>query len=93
MVKNSYQYPFSYDGCIFWPILFLILFLPIGIALLILNGHIHKQDVCYSLSYKGSRFWLLFWTLVFFPIAIILGILNGFDVEERWIDNCPIKKH
>lgn len=77
------EYPIKYLGNIVWPILFLILFFPVGILLLILNTAIRKEGTYYSLQYRGSEGWLIFWTIVFFPIAIILGALNGFDIVSR----------
>ena len=75
------EYPLSYRGNILWPILFLLLFPPVGILLLGLNGSFRRDGVNYSLHYRGSENWPLIWTVLFFPIAIILGILNGFDVR------------
>lgn len=80
---NSYkvsEYPLKYLGNIVWPILFLILFFPLGILLLILNTAVRKEGIYYSLHYRGSQGWLIFWTIIFFPVAIILGALNGFDI-------------
>jgi hypothetical protein len=74
------EYPLKYLGNIVWPILFLILFFPLGILLLILNTAVRVNGVFYSLHYRGSQPWLIFWTIVFFPVAIVLGALNGFDV-------------
>lgn len=67
-------------GNIVWPILFLILFFPLGILLIILNTAVRKEGVYYSLHYRGSQGWLIFWTIVLFPVAIILGALRGFDI-------------
>jgi hypothetical protein len=80
---KSYQYPITYKGNVVWPILFLILFFPVGIVLLLLNTCIRIEGVSYSLKYRGSEFWLIFWTIIFFPVAIILGAINGFDLEAQ----------
>ncbi len=74
------EYPLKYIGNIFWPILFLILFFPLGILLILLNTAVRKEGIYYSLQYRGSQAWLIFWTIIFFPVAIILGALNGFDI-------------
>ncbi len=74
-----YQYPISYNGNVLWPILFLLLFPPLGIILLILNTSVRQEGVSYSLHYRGSQFWLIFWSIVFFPVAVILGFITGFD--------------
>ena len=74
------EYPLKYLGNIVWPILFLILFFPLGILLLVLNTAVRKEGVYYSLHYHGSQGWLIFWTIIFFPVAIILGAVNGFDI-------------
>lgn len=73
-------YPIRYLGNVLWPILFLIIYFPVGLLLLLLNLAIEKKGVFYSLHYRGSQGWLIFWTIVFFPIAIILAIIKGFDI-------------
>ncbi len=80
--KKTYKYPLIYNGNLVWPILFLFLFPPVGLLLVIMNSRIRKGNTQYYLSYRGSEFWLYFWTIVFFPIAIILALLNGFDGLE-----------
>ncbi len=80
--KRTYQYPLSYQGNLLWPLLFLFLFPPIGLMLLLLNTCLRKGPMTYFLHYKGSEFWLLFWTVLFFPIAILLAIFNGFNIVE-----------
>lgn len=77
------QYPIKYDGNIVWPILFFIVFFPIGILLIILNTAVRKEGVFYQLKYLGSEGWLIFWTVIFFPVAIILAALNGFNVIAK----------
>ena len=75
-----FHYPVSYQGNILWLVVFLLVFPPIGLLLLLLNANIRKNGIAYSLHYQGSLFWLFFWTLLFFPIAIILGVVKGFDI-------------
>lgn len=74
------EYPIKYLGNIVWPVLFLIIFPPLGLLLLILNLAVRKEGIYYSLHYRGSQGWLIFWTIIFFPVAIILGAINGFDI-------------
>lgn len=82
--SQKYNYPLLYKGNLLWPILFLLIFPPVGVLLLAFNLCFRKDGVQYSLKYRGSEFWLIFWTIIFFPIAIILAALTGFDViEER----------
>ena len=78
--EKIYQYPLSYKGNVLWPVLFLLLFPPLGIVLFLLNTHVRHEGVSYSLHYRGSQFWLTFWSIIFFPVAIVLGFINGFDV-------------
>jgi len=87
--KNEYskEYPLTYNGSLVWPVLFLILFLPLGILLVVLKTSVRRDGVNYSLHYRGSEGWLFFWTLLFFPVAIIFGFLNGFDVRGEDIQD------
>ncbi|MGZ3633614.1 MAG: hypothetical protein ACXU9U_01455 [Parachlamydiaceae bacterium] len=80
--KRSFEYPLSYRGNVLWPIVFLFLFPPVGILLILLNTSFRKGNLVYFLHYRGSEAWLIAWTLLFFPIAIALAIFNGFDVIE-----------
>lgn len=82
MSKVVYKYPLGYKGNTLWPLVFLFIYPPLGILLLLLNGYFIKNNMQYYLNYKGSIFWLGFWMLLFFPIAIILAIVNGFDIIE-----------
>ena len=75
------EYPLSYSGNLLWPILFLLLFPPIGLLLIGLNSCVRHEGISYSLHYRGSEGWLMFWTIICYPVAIILGFLNGFDVR------------
>lgn len=85
--KKIKTYPFRYDGNVIWPILFLIIFPPVGIALLLLNMAVRSDDVFYKLHYKGSEGWFIFWSIILFPVAIILAALNGFDIVAENNEN------
>ncbi|QLH34866.1 MAG: hypothetical protein HWD61_00935 [Parachlamydiaceae bacterium] len=43
------EYPLKYNGNVIWPVLFLILFPPLGLLLLILNLAVRKEGTFYSL--------------------------------------------
>jgi hypothetical protein len=75
-----FHYPLSYQGNLLWLVLFLLIWPPLGLLLLLLNGCVRKNGTIYSLEYQGNPFWLFFWTLLFFPVAIFLGVIKGFDV-------------
>ncbi|MBS0271744.1 MAG: hypothetical protein JSR85_03755 [Proteobacteria bacterium] len=84
--KNTnikHRYPFKYRGSIFWFIVFLIIFFPIGIILGIKNGALIKDEKILYFSYRGSYGWLIFWAIIFFPISFILILINGVDVVEE----------
>lgn len=78
-----FHYPIGYQGSILWLVLFLLVWPPLGLLLLILNACVRKNGMVYSLEYQGSSGWLFFWTLLFFPVAILLGIIKGFDVVGK----------
>lgn len=80
--KVVFKLPFTYQGNIVWPILFIFLYFPVAILLVLLNTKYKQGFNYYSLKYHGSFFWLVFWTIVFFPVAFLLGLFNGFDVIE-----------
>lgn len=71
------KYRIKYEGSIFWPIFWTVLFFPIAIMLFLTGAHVAADGVTYRLKYDGSRFWLGFWILVFFPVAIFLLLANG----------------
>lgn len=76
------RYPLAYRGNVLILILFLLIFPPLGLVLLLLNASVRQGNTFYGMHYNGSQFWLLFWTIVFFPIALVLAIINGFDLVE-----------
>ncbi len=67
----------------FFLILFLIIWLPVGILLLMKNGAIVKENSRFYLSYHGKWGWLLFWGVLFFPVSILLLLIKGVDVVEE----------
>jgi len=75
--------PRWYTGNLFFLILFLIIWLPVGILLLMKNASFTKDNSRFYLHYHGSWGWLFFWGIVFFPIAVILFLIKGFDVIEE----------
>ena len=75
------EYPLQYEGNIVWPILFLLLWFPVGILLLIFNGSLQRDGMRYKLRYRGEQTWLVVWTVLFFPVAVLLAIINGFDIQ------------
>lgn len=84
VIKTTKIYcPKWYSGNLFFLILFLILWFPIGILLLMRNGSITKKNSRFYLHYHGSWGWLYFWGLIFFPIAVILLLVKGTDVIEE----------
>ena len=80
--------PRWYSGNLFFLILFLIIWFPLGVLLLIKNGSISKENSRFYLKYHGSWNWLFFWVIVFFPIAVILLLIKGVDIieEETFIE-------
>lgn len=84
VIKTTRVYcPRWYSGNLFFLILFLIIWLPIGILLLMRNGSFAKGNSRYYLEYHGSWFWLFFWAILFFPISIILLLIKGVDLIEE----------
>lgn len=81
--KTRVTYPIRYDGNLFVLILFLIIWLPLGLILWMKNGSFIKGNSKFFITYHGRYFWLFFWSIIFFPIAIALLFINGVDwVEE-----------
>lgn len=79
--------PLRYEGNLLYLILFLILWLPVGILLLIKNGNITTRKGRFVCYYHGSWGWLFFWGVLFFPIAIVLLLIKGTDIiEETTLD-------
>ena len=75
--------PTWYSGNLFFLILFLIIWLPVGILLLMKNGAIIKENSRLYLNYHGKWGWLLFWGILFFPVSILLLLIKGVDVIEE----------
>ena len=75
--------PRWYSGNLFFLILFLIIWFPIGILLLMRNGSITKENSRFYLHYHGTWGWLYFWGFLFFPVAVILLLIKGVDVIEE----------
>jgi hypothetical protein len=75
--------PKWYGGNLFFLILFLIIWFPIGILLLMRNGSITKENSRFYLRYHGSWGWLYFWGFLFFPITVILLLVKGIDIIEE----------
>ncbi|MBM3469034.1 MAG: hypothetical protein FJX71_06360 [Alphaproteobacteria bacterium] len=76
----QFSSPFHYRGNVFYLILFLILWLPVGVLLLIKNSAFVTGTAQYYISYHAQWNWLLFWGVVFFPVAIFLLIIKGISV-------------
>lgn len=81
--KTKISSPIQYRGNLFFLILFLIIWLPLGILLLLKHGSIASQTSRFYCQYHGSWNWLFFWGLLFFPIAVLLFLLKGVDVIEE----------
>jgi hypothetical protein len=75
--------PRWYSGNLFFLILSLIIWLPVGILLLMKNVSMTKGNSRFYLHYHGSWNWLYFWGVLFFPISIILFLIKGVDVIEE----------
>lgn len=80
---THFSSPLTYEGNLFFLILFLILWLPVGLLMLMRHGRIVKRESKFSLHYCGSWGWLLFWGLFFFPISILLLLMKGVEVIEE----------
>lgn len=70
-------YKLHYNGSKVWPIIWAIVYFPIALCLLFVNGRLETNEERYYAKYDGSTFWLAFWTLFFFPVALLLLVLNG----------------
>lgn len=75
--------PVRYRGNLFFLILFLIIWLPVGVLLLLKNGCIVTKTSSLFLYYHGQWGWLLFWGILFFPVSICLLLIKGVDVVEE----------
>lgn len=83
MIK--YSFPLKYRGNVLFPIIFLIVWLPVGLLMLLKNCYFVKGGDRFHIRYSGSWMWLYFWGFLFFPIAILLLVFNDLDIiEERF---------
>ena len=84
IVKTRFSYPLGYKGNLFFFVLFLIFWFPLGVGLALKNGQFVKNDSTFYLLYKGGNGWLFLWWIFFFPIAVLLMLIKGVDlIEER----------
>ncbi|MCX7115447.1 MAG: hypothetical protein NTW08_06035 [Gammaproteobacteria bacterium] len=81
--KKKVAYPFRYDGNKIILILFVIIWLPIGLVLLMQKASFLTGNSRYFLRYHGDYVWLYLWSIVFFPVTFALLLLNGADVLEE----------
>lgn len=77
--------PIRYKGNLFFLILFLIVWIPIGILLLLENAYFIQGTSRFSLKYHGSWGWLYFWGILFFPVALVLLVMKGVDITQKSI--------
>jgi hypothetical protein len=75
--------PIRYTGNIFFLILFLVLWAPLGIVLLLENAYFIQGASRFSLKYHGSWRWLYLWSIIFFPIAFVLLVLKGVYIVQK----------
>ncbi len=78
----KYSFPLRYQGNVFFLIIFLIFWAPIGILLGIKNANFIADQKHFYLHYHGSWTWLFFWSIFFFPISFLLLLLKGIDIVE-----------
>ncbi|MBX9805362.1 MAG: hypothetical protein K2Y18_06385 [Alphaproteobacteria bacterium] len=79
--------PLQYRGYLFFLILFLIIWPPLGVLLLIRHACISVRNSKFYLVYHGSWGWLYFWGILFFPVAIVLLFVKGVDlIDETVVD-------
>ena len=78
---NERKIKLHYEGSLFWPIFWLIIFFPLAFVLLLINSSLELGNTIYRYRYDGTRFWLYFWTVIFFPIMLVLLFLNGSALE------------
>lgn len=79
--------PLQYRGNLFFLILFLIIWPPLGVLLLIRHACIAARDSKFYLVYLGSWGWLFFWGILFFPVAFLLLFVKGVDlIDESIVD-------
>jgi len=80
---TKFSMPLWYQGNLLFLILFLFIWLPVGILLLLKNINIATQTSKLYLVYHGKWRWLFFWGILFFPISIVLLLIKGVDVIEE----------
>ncbi|MBL4818786.1 MAG: hypothetical protein JKY15_06095 [Deltaproteobacteria bacterium] len=83
VARVKFSSPVGYDGNLFWLILFLIIWLPLGLVLFLKNGYIKHKSSRFSIYYRGDWNWLYFWAILCFPVAIALLVFKGVDVLEE----------
>lgn len=81
----KFSCPIRYRGNLFFLILFLLVWLPVGILLALKNARFATESSTFYLSYHGTWGWLFFWGILFFPVAILLLLFKGIDVIEEEI--------
>lgn len=79
----KFSSPIQYGGNLFFLILFLIIWLPVGLLLLIRNVCISKNSSKFYITYQGSWGWLFFWGILFFPISILFICIKGVNLVEE----------
>jgi hypothetical protein len=84
-IVRRYVLP-KYTGNLFWPILFCIIWPPLGVILLIKNINIRRGNRRFVVQYYGKWFWVLLFAVIFFPVSIILLIFKG-EIVELEIEN------
>lgn len=80
---TKFSSPLQYQGNLIFLILFLIVWLPVGILLLIKNACVTRKNSKFYIIYHGSWGWLFFWGILFFPISILLLCIKGVNLIEE----------
>lgn len=87
------HFKLRYSGSKIWLIFWTIIFFPVALTLVAVQGRFESSDRSVYLKYDGSVFWLGFWALIFFPIALLLLALNGVTfVKEDLPSDLGFKK-
>ena len=79
---SFHSFQVKYDGSYIILILWMLIYFPVSLVLLMTGGMLTLNNKAYKLKYGGSRLWLCFWVIVLFPIAFLLIFLNGFTIIE-----------
>lgn len=83
---TKFSSPLRYQGNLFFLILFLIFWPPLGMLLLIKNACIATKASKFYIIYHGKWNWLFFWGVFFFPVAFVLLFIKGVDfVNEETV--------